>query len=79
MNQTTSDTISRITRTLSGLRIPLIINEYQLHEHIAAALSDGRREAVTGILRSLLPEHGTVLVVGLGNPCAPPAARALPP
>ena len=52
MNQTTSDTISRITRTLSGLRIPLIINEYQLHEHIAAALSDGgfviQHEAVLG-------------------------------
>lgn len=41
MNQTTSEKISRITRALSALRIPLIINEYQLHEHIAAALSDG--------------------------------------
>ncbi len=41
MNQTVSDRILRLTRTLSGLRIPLIVNEYQLHEHIAAALRDG--------------------------------------
>lgn len=41
MNQTVSDKILRLTRTLSGLRIPLIVNEYQLHEHIAAALRDG--------------------------------------
>ena len=41
MNQTTSEKIDRLTRALSGLRIPLIVNEYQLHEHIAAALSDG--------------------------------------
>ena len=41
MNQTVSDKILRLTRTLSSLRIPLIVNEYQLHEHIAAALSDG--------------------------------------
>lgn len=52
MNQTTNEKISRLTRTLSGLRIPLIVNEYQLHEHIAAALSDGgfviQHEAVLG-------------------------------
>ena len=41
MNQTVSDRILRLTRTLSELRIPLIVNEYQLHEHIAAALRDG--------------------------------------
>ena len=41
MNQTVSDRILQLTRTLSGLRIPLIVNEYQLHEHIAAALRDG--------------------------------------
>lgn len=41
MNQTLSDQLNQLTRTLSGLRIPLIVNEYQLHEHIAAALSDG--------------------------------------
>lgn len=41
MNQSTSEKLCRITRTLSSLRIPLIVNEYQLHEHIAAALSDG--------------------------------------
>ena len=41
MNQTVSDQINQLTRALSGLRIPLIVNEYQLHEHIAAALSDG--------------------------------------
>ena len=41
MNQTASEKIGRITRALSGLRIPLIVNEYQLHEHIAAALRDG--------------------------------------
>ena len=41
MNQTTSEKIDRLTRALSGLRIPLIVNEYQLHEHIAAALRDG--------------------------------------
>ncbi len=40
----------------------------------AAALSDGRRETVTGILRSLMPEQGTVLVVGLGNPNITPDA-----
>ena len=52
MNQTVSDRILRLTRTLSGLRIPLIVNEYQLHEHIAAAFSDGgfviQHEAVLG-------------------------------
>ena len=41
MNQTTSEKIDRLTRALSALRIPLIVNEYQLHEHIAAALRDG--------------------------------------
>lgn len=41
MNQIVSEKIDRLTRALSGLRIPLIVNEYQLHEHIAAALSDG--------------------------------------
>jgi len=41
MNQTVSDQINQLTRALSGLRIPLIVNEYQLHEHIAAALRDG--------------------------------------
>lgn len=41
MNQTTNESISRIIRALSALRIPLITNEYQLHEHIAAALRDG--------------------------------------
>ena len=41
MNQILADKIDRLTRALSGLRIPLIVNEYQLHEHIAAALSDG--------------------------------------
>ena len=41
MNQTVSEQLNQLTRTLSGLRIPLIVNEYQLHEHIAAALSDG--------------------------------------
>ena len=52
MNQTVSDRILQLTRTLSGLRIPLIVNEYQLHEHIAAALRDGgfviQHEAVLG-------------------------------
>ena len=52
MNQTVSEKISRMTRALSALRIPLIVNEYQLHEHIAAALSDGgfviQHEAVLG-------------------------------
>ena len=41
MNHTASEKISRITRALSSLRIPLIVNEYQLHEYIAAALSSG--------------------------------------
>lgn len=41
MNQSTAEKINSLTRALSGLRIPLIINEYQLHEHIAAALRDG--------------------------------------
>ena len=41
MNQTVSGKIISVTRTLSALRIPLITNEYQLHEHIAAALRDG--------------------------------------
>ena len=39
--QQTNDKILKLTRALSGLRIPLIVNEYQLHEHIAAALCDG--------------------------------------
>lgn len=39
--QQTKDKLLKLTRTLSGLRIPLIVNEYQLHEHIAAALRDG--------------------------------------
>ena len=39
--QQTNDKILKLTRALSGLRIPLIVNEYQLHEHIAAALRDG--------------------------------------
>ena len=38
---TASQRINDLIRTLSGLRIPLITNEYQLHEHIAAALRDG--------------------------------------
>ena len=41
MKQMTSEKIDRLTRALSSLRIPLIVNEYQLHEHIAAALRDG--------------------------------------
>lgn len=41
MNQLTREKIDRLTRALSSLRIPLIVNEYQLHEHIAAALRDG--------------------------------------
>ena len=41
MNQLTREKLDRLTRALSGLRIPLIVNEYQLHEHIAAALRDG--------------------------------------
>ena len=52
MNRNTQDKLNRLTRTLSALRIPLAENEYQLHEWIAAALSDGgfviRHEAVLG-------------------------------
>ena len=41
MNQLTREKLDHLTRALSGLRIPLIVNEYQLHEYIAAALRDG--------------------------------------
>ena len=36
-----SDQIERIVRTLKALRIPLIENEYTLHDMIAAVLQDG--------------------------------------
>lgn len=52
MNQNTQEKLLRLTRTLSALRIPLIANEYQLHDHIAAALCSGgfviQHEAVLG-------------------------------
>lgn len=52
MNQNIQETLRRLTGTLSQLRIPLSQSEYQLHEWIAAALSDGgfviQHEAVLG-------------------------------
>lgn len=52
MNQNTHEKLLQLTRTLSSLRIPLIVNEYQLHDCIAAALCSGgfviQHEAVLG-------------------------------
>ena len=41
MDQNTREKLNRLTRTLSTLRIPFTESEYQLHDHIAAALSSG--------------------------------------
>lgn len=50
--QSTSQKLNELKRALSSLRIPLIENEYQLHDYIAAALRDGgfdmQHEAVLG-------------------------------
>ena len=50
--QSTSQKLNELKRALSSLRIPLIVNEYQLHDYIAAALRDGgfdmQHEAVLG-------------------------------
>ena len=50
--QTTEKKLNELKRALSSLRIPLIENEYQLHDYIAAALRDGgfdmQHEAVLG-------------------------------
>lgn len=41
MDQTTRQKLNRLTRALSGLRIPFTDSEYQLHDCIAAALTSG--------------------------------------
>lgn len=50
--QTTLQKLNELKRALSSLRIPLIVNEYQLHDYIAAALRDGgfdmQHEAILG-------------------------------